>query len=82
MKSSDYIGITNIVVTPDMIGKQLAIFTAIEIKDPDWKYAATKREVAQKKFIDLIIKSGGIATFANCVDDYRKAVLNFTNAQE
>ena len=67
-KSSDLIGVTSVIVTPDMVGKRVAIFTAIEVKKPNWKWSGDEREVAQKNFIDWIISLGGIAGFANSID--------------
>lgn len=43
-------------ITADMVGRSVAIFTAIEVKASDGK-ATTE----QKKFIDLVKKNGGIA---------------------
>lgn len=54
--TSDFIGWTVKTITDDMIGRSVAIFTAIEVKASDGK-ATTE----QKKFIDLVNKSGGIA---------------------
>lgn len=54
--TSDFIGWTTKQVTPDMIGSQVAIFTAIEVKASDGKLT-----LEQKKFIDLVNKSGGLA---------------------
>jgi len=59
IKSSDLIGITSIIVTPDMVGKRIGIFTAVEVKRPDWKYKGDKRETAQRNFIDFIKSCGG-----------------------
>jgi hypothetical protein len=69
MKSSDLIGITPIIVTPDMIGQRLGIFTAEEIKRPDWKFRQSdERAVAQFNFIKKVISLGGIAKFVNSED--------------
>ena len=64
-KSSDLIGITRVVVTPDMVGTTVAIFTAVECKAEGWRYAATKREKAQLNFINLVKTLGGIGRFSN-----------------
>ena len=36
-KSSDLIGWTEIIITPEMIGKRVAVFTAIEVKKEAWR---------------------------------------------
>ena len=70
IKSSDLLGFTKMVITPDMVGKTVAIFTAVEVKkeawSPDKKF--DKHETAQRNFIDWILANGGMAGFANCVD--------------
>lgn len=76
-KSSDLIGFTPITITPDMVGRKLAVFTAVEVKKTKWKYMATEREVAQKKFLDVVNMNGGIAIFANSIDSYKKAIIDF-----
>lgn len=77
MKTSDYIGWTPVVITPEMVGKTVAVFTALEIKEADWKYSGDEREVAQKKFIDLVNNSGGIASFIKSVDQVKQMVFNY-----
>jgi len=57
LKSSDLIGIER--GTGRMI--------SIECKRESWKYSGTDREVAQKRWIDLILQKGGIAGFVNDV---------------
>ena len=54
--TSDFIGWTVKTITEDMVGRSVAIFTAIEVKGSDGKPITE-----QKKFIDLVNKSGGIA---------------------
>lgn len=64
--SSDLIGFKTITITPDMVGKEVAIFSAIEVKD---KGKATDE---QKKFIDIIQNAGGIAGVAKNVNEAKK----------
>lgn len=73
-KSSDLIGITKIVITPDMVGKTIGVFTAIEVKDESWnsQKKLDKRETAQNNFIQWVISMGGIAGFANSVDNLKQ----------
>ena len=76
IKSSDLIGFTRIVVTPDMVGRTVAIFTAVEVKASDWadgkKFNA--REEAQATFIDWIRKAGGFAGFANSIESFKRII--------
>ena len=75
VKSSDFIGITPVFITQDMVGQVLGVFTAVETKKTDWKfYASDKRSVAQKNFIDIVLRLGGFAGFAKTLEDFRKIV--------
>ena len=60
-----------------MVGKTVAVFTALEIKEADWKYSGDEREVAQKKFIDLVKSSGGIASFIKNVAQVKQLIFNY-----
>ena len=57
--SSDLIGWTEREITPDMVGKKIAIFTALEIKTKNGK--ATKQQL---NFLNRVRESGGIAGIA------------------
>jgi hypothetical protein len=67
--SSDLIGWTEKKVTPDMVGKNIAIFTALEIKTPRGK--PTKEQL---NFIKQIKNSGGIAGVARNEDEALKII--------
>jgi hypothetical protein len=71
IKSSDLIGITQIKITPDMVGKTVGIFTALEVKKEAWKpeKKLDKRETAQFNFIEWVKLNGGYADFIKSVDD-------------
>ena len=71
-KSSDLIGISTIVITSDMVGKKIGVFTAIEVKTEDWNDGKKldKRETAQLNFIQWVRERGGIAGFVNSVDSF------------
>lgn len=62
--SSDLIGWTPVTVTADMVGKRLAVFTAIEVKTTKGK---TSPE--QTNFIDRVKIDGGIAGVARSAED-------------
>lgn len=53
--SSDIIGWKPITITPDMVGKTVAIFTAIEVK-----YGTTPVTTEQQNFVDQVNKHGGL----------------------
>ena len=74
LKSSDLIGATPITITPDMVGQTVAVFTSIEVKEEGWRYTGNKREVAQKRWIDLVRSMGGFAGFASSVADFLEIV--------
>lgn len=75
IKSSDYIGITPVLITPNMVGKTLGVFTAIETKPSRWRLVPSdKRGIAQKAFHDIVKKSGGFAGFASTVDQFRRII--------
>jgi len=70
IKSSDLIGFTKILITPDMVGKYVAVFTAAEIKEEEWNEnkKLDERETAQLNFINWVKANGGFAAFINSVD--------------
>jgi hypothetical protein len=57
--SSDLIGWSCVTITPDMIGKTVAIFTAIEVKEN------TNPTKEQLQFIQVVKDAGGIAGIAH-----------------
>ena len=70
-KSSDRIGFTEVLITPTMVGKKLAVFTAIEVKREGWgPKNLDARETAQKNFIDFVRSRGGIAAFCNSAQQF------------
>lgn len=72
--SSDLIGWTQVKITPDMVGKTVAIFTAIECKKEGFVFPKTPNETlkGQINFIEQIKKSGGYAGFARSEEEYEK----------
>jgi hypothetical protein len=54
--SSDLIGWTSIEITPEMLGRKVAVFTAVEVKKPGGKATAE-----QLNFLQRVKDAGGIA---------------------
>jgi hypothetical protein len=67
--TSDTIGLHSVTITPDMVGRQIAVFTAIEVKDQG------RLTPQQRAFLLNVHRMGGIAGCARSVDDAR-AILN------
>ena len=67
--SSDLIGWTTIEITAEMVGRKLAIFTAIEVKTE--KGRLTK---AQQNFIEQVHNAGGIAGVCRSVQDMKDLI--------
>lgn len=61
---SDLIGWRQTVITPDMVGKYVAIFAAVEVKT---EYGRVTE--AQQNFIDQVNKAGGIAGVVRSAED-------------
>jgi hypothetical protein len=75
LKSSDFIGITPVKITPDMVGQVIGVFTAIETKASDWQFKnSDKRAIAQKAFHDIVLRAGGFAGFARNVQEFLRIV--------
>jgi len=76
IKSSDFIGVFAVTITPEMVGKTVGVFAAIEAKADGFvereEYPEGSREKAQKTFIDLVKTQGGLAGFATNASDVDK----------
>lgn len=62
--SSDHIGWTSVIVTPDMVGKRIAVFTGVE-----WKSTEGMPSPAQLHFAARVKLDGGYAGIARSVED-------------
>jgi len=78
IKSSDLIGMTTVVVTSDMIGRRVAVFTAAECKRSDWQFSqADERACAQLRFHEIVRAAGGFAGFVQKPGDLLANVLRW-----
>lgn len=70
--SSDLIGWTTVQITPNMVGKSIAVFTACEVKTG--KLKATKEQAA---FVRTVNEHGGIGVVARKLEDLFKVMMQF-----
>lgn len=68
---SDLAGFTPVLITPEMVGRTLAVFTAIECKSPKGKPTDE-----QENFLNYIRSQGGKAGIARSPEDALKIILN------
>lgn len=69
---SDLIGLHSLTITPDMVGKRVAVFTAIEVKSDTGKATAD-----QLAFIEFVQAMGGIAGVARSADEALSIISNY-----
>ena len=65
IKSSDLIGIRPVRIEAHHVGQILGQFVAREVKRAGWQYSGNKRELAQLRWLELVLSLGGDAGFAN-----------------
>lgn len=72
--SSDLIGPRSVIITPAMVGRRIALFCAIEVKNPG---AHTKPDLLERQtnFLRVVRESGGLAGFADSISD-ADAIIN------
>jgi len=67
--SSDYIGLRQVTITPDMVGQKIAQFTAVEIK-----VLTGEERKEQKIFRKHVEECGGFAMVCRSVDEVEEAL--------
>ncbi len=72
--SADLIGWRTVVVTPEMVGQRIAVFTSIEVKTPTGRVAP-----AQQHWLQAVRTAGGIAGIARSVRDSEDIVRSAAN---
>ena len=75
--SSDLVGWTEVEITQEMIGRKVAVFTAIEAKTPSMRVSK-----AQTNFIRRLTDAGGIAGIARSAEDAAKLIQEFRSPQD
>lgn len=70
--SSDLIGWTPVTITQAMVGKRIAVFTAVEVKKN--KHGSYRATDDQLRFISAVNRNGGLALVADCNEDLDEAV--------
>lgn len=71
---SDLIGWKSITITSKMVGKRIAVFTAVEVKLPN----ASVTE-AQQAFINAVDKEGGISFVARSIEEASRGLGEWEN---
>lgn len=74
--SSDLIGWTTLEITPDMVGRRVAVFTAVEVKN-----GSDRASKAQKAFIEAVKTQGGIAGIARTVEDAEAVLKSYPQSR-
>jgi len=69
----DLIGWTSMLITPDMVGGRVAVYTAIETR----RTTGGRTSEDQKKFIAQVLKAGGIAGVANSPEAAKEIVASY-----
>jgi len=69
--SADLIGWRTLVVTPEMVGQRIAVFTSLEIKTPSGRLSP-----AQTHWLHAVRSAGGIAGVVRSVADAHHLVAN------
>lgn len=77
--SSDLIGWTSVMVTPEMVGQRIAVFTAIEAKTQDRR---SKPSTEQSAFLRVVQGHGGLACVARSVEDAEALLGSVENNQK
>ncbi len=72
--ASDLIGITTITIRPEDVGRRIGVFTAVEVKEPEWKKPSGETEEDQQNFINQVKLRGGIGFFINNHEKLKESI--------
>ena len=70
--SSDLIGFKAVTITPEMVGRKIAVFTAIEVKSKTGRLTEE-----QKTFLAAVNNAGGIGIVARSDESAIKGILQW-----
>lgn len=70
LHSSDSIGLASVEVSPEMVGRRVGLFAAVEFKAPAGS-CDRQRMANQATFIRTVRQLGGLGGFARSIDDAR-----------
>lgn len=70
---ADLTGWTEVVITPEMVGKRVAVVTGIETK----RSSGGKKSENQVNFIEQVRKAGGIAGFADSIQQAHEIIDSY-----
>ena len=65
IKSSDLIGVRPVTITQNMVGGVIGQFVSREVKKGDWTFKGDAHELAQLRWLELVVSLGGDACFAS-----------------
>lgn len=72
-RTPDEVGWTRVLITPEMVGKHIPVFSCFDAKKLGFvqraSYPKGSREYGQQKFFDMVIFNNGIAGFASSAAD-------------
>lgn len=81
IRTPDWVGWMTVTITPDMVGKKIPIFAAIDAKKLGFSrktsYPVGTREYGQNKFFELVTGVNGVAGFATNAKDVKQLVTEF-----
>lgn len=81
IRTPDWVGWMTVTITPDMVGKKIPIFAAIDAKKLGFSrktsYPVGTREYGQNKFFELVTGVNGVAGFATNAQDVKQLVTEF-----
>lgn len=76
-KAPDFIGFHSIEITPEMVGKTVAVILWPEVKREGGKGKEKEREAAQQRGCDRVTAAGGIAGIVDSVEEFLDLISDY-----